>query len=120
MPDDWVNNNNMQSVKLMKYSKGAWTDLNTEKIGANTYKAQTLGFCSFAIVGTTQALAAVPTPGTQQATSAPTATPAAPEVTGTPASAPSAPPVNFALVIGAIIVIAIVVVVIAKRKEIFK
>lgn len=116
VPSDWVTGNNIQTVKLMKLVNNTWVDLNTQKADATTYKAETLGFCSFAIVGT-QAQAAVTTPITPGVTSAPTAAPGAPGTGGAAsASYSSAPHVNFALAIGVIIIIAIVVVIYLKRK----
>lgn len=114
LPDDWVASNNIQSVKLMKFVNNAWVDLKTDKISSNTYKAETSGFSSFAIVGS--AVSQTPAPGTLEVTSVPTAVPGTPAVTG----APSVSPVNYGFVIGLIIIIAIVVVVYIKRKEILK
>ncbi len=51
VPDDWMKNNNMESVKLMKFNGSTWIDLKTESMGAGTYKAYTTGFSGFAIVG---------------------------------------------------------------------
>ncbi len=113
VPDDWAKNNKIESVKLMKLKDNSWVDINTEKISANTYKAQTMGFSSFAIVVSGAVSQTATT--TPEVTATETGTPG---VTGAPSE--SAPPVNFTLIIGLIVIIAIVVVVFAKRKEIFK
>lgn len=47
VPDEKDN----ETVKLLMF-KDSWIDLKTEKIGPGTYKAYTMGFGSFAIVGT--------------------------------------------------------------------
>jgi PGF-pre-PGF domain-containing protein len=97
---------NAESVKLMKLINGEWTDLKTEKIDTDTYKAETLGFSSFAII-VSKAIVPTATP-----TLGATVTPAVTSVLPV-----TAPPINYAIIIGVIVLIAIVVVLYLRRKK---
>jgi PGF-pre-PGF domain-containing protein len=55
VPDEWLRDNNLDSVKAMKFKDSSWIDLKTEKISPGTYKASSPGFSGFAIVGTSAA-----------------------------------------------------------------
>jgi PGF-pre-PGF domain-containing protein len=55
VPDEWLRDNNFDSVKAMKFKDSSWIDLKTEKISPGTYKASSPGFSGFAIVGTSAA-----------------------------------------------------------------
>ena len=55
VPDEWLRDNNLDSVKAMKFKDSSWINLKTEKISPGTYKASSSGFSSFVIVGTTAA-----------------------------------------------------------------
>jgi len=70
VPDGWLRDNNAESVKLMMLRKGAWKELKTEKIAAETYKAYAPEFSGFAAVGVLKMSAVVPPP--VEATPAPT------------------------------------------------
>ncbi|MEQ9731559.1 MAG: PGF-pre-PGF domain-containing protein [Candidatus Methanoperedens sp.] len=107
VPDDWLKNNNAESVKLMKLIDGAWRDLKTEKIGAETYKAETPGFSGYAIVGVPKALAVSPT---ATVTRVPTPTPS---VTVPPITAP---PVTLYTVLIVIVIILVAVYFLVIRK----
>ncbi len=104
VPDDWVKDNNIESVKLMQFENGEWKDLKTEKISADTYRAETMGFSGFAIVVSKAGPVATPMLGVT--------TTGTPGITGTK----PAPPISLSLIIGVIIIIAFVVVIYIKRK----
>jgi PGF-pre-PGF domain-containing protein len=55
VPDEWLRDNNLDSVKAMKFKDSSWIDLKTEKTSPGTYKASSPGFSGFAIVGTSAA-----------------------------------------------------------------
>ncbi|VVB85199.1 Uncharacterised protein [uncultured archaeon] len=109
VPDDWLKNNNAESVKLMKFQDGAWKELKTDKVGTETYRADTSGFSSFAIIGVPKAQVEV----------SPTAT-----VTGIPAPTPSvseaptasAPPATLYLILVLMVIIAIAMYFLVLRK----
>jgi PGF-pre-PGF domain-containing protein len=114
VPDEWLASNNVDSVKLMKNKNGSWIELETEKISPGTFKAYTLGFSGFAIVGKSSTL--------KESTIQPSKTsPAAEAVKETSnTERTDKPQVNLVLIMEMIIGIIILSVVYIKRRELFK
>ncbi|HWR26266.1 MAG TPA: PGF-pre-PGF domain-containing protein, partial [candidate division Zixibacteria bacterium] len=62
VPDDWLRDNDAESIKLMMFMDNAWMDLKAEKIGEGTYRAYTPEFSGFAIVGVVRTPLGTPSP----------------------------------------------------------
>ncbi len=98
------------SVKLMKFKDETWIDLKTEKISPGTYKAYTLGFSGFAIVGIS--LAQDRAPIAAEAAKAPSAVDEHVKSETT-----AIPRVNFILIISLLTVIVIAFLLYLKKKR---
>ena len=107
-------------IKMYRWDGSIWNQLETTVITKDTsytyFEAKTPGFSPFAIAGPeagTKLSGSIPWPeGTPTVTETPEAT--------TEFPSKKAPPINLAVIIGLIALMAIVVVVYIKRKEIFK
>jgi len=108
VPDEWLKNNNADSVKLMKFKDGTWIDLKTEKINPGTYRAYTPGFSGFAIVGTSAA--------TNEMMTQPSEIPKVAKLTQSP-ERKSEIQMKPVLIIGVFIGLIIISVMYLKRKE---
>ncbi len=103
VPDEKYNG----SVKLLMF-KDLWIDLKTEKIGPGTYKAYTMGFGSFAIVGTHAELSKIlPEVLTSSAVS--------PAVTVADESAPQKP-IDLALILVLLVILTAMVYLLRKLR----